>query len=136
MERRFARAAEERATFAGTKPTPTGRRRSSIPVIEISRAASKDDALAGLERWRARWPVAAAALEPADVLVDSMRGRSTTWTRVRVNLTHVAEADRPPQEALDPDYDPTVEWLGQDPPGAPERPVRKRKPPAEPTTPD
>ena len=83
--------------------------------------------------------MAAAALEPADVLVDSMRGRSTTWTRVRVNLTHVAEADRPPQEALDPDYDPTVEWLGQDPAAAPERPTRKRKPrtePAEPAGPD
>jgi DNA ligase D-like protein (predicted polymerase) len=114
MERRFARAAEERTTFAGTKPTPTGRRRSSIPVIEIARAANRDDALAGLERWRARWPVAAAALEPADVLVDSMRGRSTTWTRIRVNLTHVAEAERPPQEGLDPDYDPTTEWLGPD----------------------
>ena len=79
-------------------------------MIEISRAAKKDDALAGLERWKARWPKAAGALEPADVLVDSMRGRSTTWTRVRVNLTHVAEADRPPQEALDPDYDPMTEY--------------------------
>ena len=116
MERRFARAAEEGATFAGTRPTPTGRRRSAIPVIEIARAAAKDDALAGLDRWRARWPTAAAALEPADVLVDSMRGRSTTWTRVRVNLIHVPEADRPPQEALDPDYDPTVEWTGADRP--------------------
>ncbi len=92
-----------------TRPTPTGRRKSSIPVIEIARAAKKDDALAGLGRWKARWPAAAAALEPADVLVDSMRGRSTTWTRIRVNLTHVAEAGRPPQEALDPDYDP---WAG------------------------
>ena len=106
MERRFAQAAEERATFTGTRPTPTGRRRSSIPVIEIARAAKKDDALAGLERWKARHPAAAAALEPADVLVDSMRGRSTTWARVRVNLTHVPKADRPPQEPLDPDYDP------------------------------
>ncbi len=135
MERRFNRAAEERAGFRGTKPTPTGRRRSSIPVIEISRAAAKEDALAGLDRWRARWPAAAAALEPADVLVDSMRGRSTTWTRVRVNLTHVAEADRPPQEALDPDYDPSVEWLGQDPSGAPDRPARRRATPAEPSEP-
>ena len=79
-------------------------------MIEISRAARKGDALAGLERWKGRWPKAAAALEPADVLVDSMRGRSTTWTRVRVNLTHVAEAERPPQEALDPDYDPLTEY--------------------------
>ena len=108
-EREKARVALERR-WSGTRPTPTGRRRSSVPVIEISRAARKDDALAGLERWKARWPKAAEALEPADVLVDSMRGRSTTWTRVRVNLTHVAEADRPPQEPLDPDYDPLTEY--------------------------
>jgi DNA ligase D-like protein (predicted polymerase) len=120
LERRFARAAESRASFGGSRPTPTGsrptptgsrptptgRRRSSIPVIEIARAAKLDEALAGLERWKARWPAAAAALQPADVLVDSMRGRSTTWTRIRVNLSHVAAADRPPQESLDPDYDP------------------------------
>ena len=102
MERRFARAAEERGSFSGTRPTPTGRRRSSIPVIEIARAAKKDDALAGLERWKARWPTAAGALEAADVLVDSMRGRSTTWTRIRVNLTHVPEADRPPRRRSTP----------------------------------
>jgi hypothetical protein len=130
MERRFARAAEEHGTMSGTRPTPTGRRRSTIPVIEIARAARKDDALAGLERWKARWPAAAAALEPADVLVDSMRGRSTTWTRIRVNLSHVAEADRPAQEALDPDYDPWIEWEGPDRSGAGERP--KRKPKADP----
>jgi hypothetical protein len=110
LERRITRAAEERGAFTGTRPTPTGRRRSSVPVIEISRAAKKDDALAGLERWKARHPQAAARLEPVDVLVDSMRGRSTTWTRVRVNLQHVPEADRPPQEALDPDYDPWSEY--------------------------
>jgi DNA ligase D-like protein (predicted polymerase) len=129
MEKRFTRLAEEKAAAkaagVGTRPTPTGRRRSSIPVIEISRAAKKDDALAGLERWKTRWPVAAAALEPADVLVDSMRGRSTTWTRVRVNLIHVAAADRPPQEALDPDYDPWTEWEGPDRSGQLERPARK-----------
>ena len=125
MERRFAQAAEERGAFSGTRPTPTGRRRSSIPVIEIARAAKKDDAVAGLERWKARWPKAAGALEPADVLVDSMRGRSTTWTRIRVNLIHVAEADRPPQEALDPDYDPLTEWDGPDRSGQLERPPRK-----------
>ena len=100
-----------------TTPTPTGRRRSAVPVIEISRAARKEDALAGLERWKARHPDAAALLEPADVLVDAMRGRSTTWTRVRVNLIHVPEADRPGQAPLDPDYDPRVEWLGAEPDG-------------------
>ena len=91
-------------------PSPTGRRRSTKPLIEIARAARKEDALAGLERWKARHPEAAAHLEPADVLVDAMRGRSTTWTRVRVNLEHVPEPLRPPQEALDPDYDPWAGW--------------------------
>ena len=126
MERRFTRAAEEHGEFSGTHPTPTGRRRSSVPVIEISRAAKKDDALAGLERWKARHPAAAAPLEPADILVDSMRGRSTTWTRVRVNLVHVPEIDRPPQEALDPDYDPFSEWEGPDRSGQLERPPRRK----------
>jgi bifunctional non-homologous end joining protein LigD len=128
MERRFTRAAEEHTTFTGTRPTPTGRRRSGLPVIEIARAAKKEDAMAGLDRWKARWPDAAAALEPADVLVDSMRGRSTTWTRVRVNLTHVAEPDRPPQEALDPDYDPWAEWIGPDRSGQRERAPKKPAP--------
>jgi bifunctional non-homologous end joining protein LigD len=90
----------------------TGRRQSKHPLIEIARAAKKEDALAGLERWKSRHPEAAAKLEPADVLVDAMRGRYTTWTRIRVNLRNVAEAERPPQEALDPDYDP---WDGQEP---------------------
>ena len=97
--------------WEGTRPTPTGRRKSNVPVIEISRAASKAEALEGLDRWKARHPEAAAALESADVLVDGMRGRSSLWYRVRVNLTHVPEADRPPQEPLDPDYDP---WAGYD----------------------
>ncbi len=93
--------------------TGTGRRQSSAPLIEISRAAKKEDALAGLERWKARHPAAAALLTEPDVLVDAMRGRSTTWTRVRVNLHAVPEAERPPQEPLDPDYDP---WNGMKPP--------------------
>ena len=71
--------------------------------------ATKDDALAGLERWKARHPDAAAHLEPADVLVDAMRGRFQTWTRIRVNLQHVPEALRPAQEPLDPDEDPLSE---------------------------
>jgi DNA ligase D-like protein (predicted polymerase) len=88
------------------RASPTGRRVSSKPLIEIGRAARKEDALAGLERWKARHAAAAALLEAADVLVDSMRGRSSTWTRVRVNLEHVPEALRPAQEPLDPD----LEW--------------------------
>jgi hypothetical protein len=76
---------------------------SKHPLIEIGRAQRKEDALAGLERWKARHPEAAAYLEPADVLVDSMRGRSSTWTRIRLNLQHVPDPLRPAQEALDPD---------------------------------
>jgi hypothetical protein len=84
----------------------TGRRRPKHPLIEIARAGRKDDALAGLERWKARHPDAAAHLEPADVLVDAMRGRFHTWTRIRLNLQHVPEPLRPPQEPLDPDDTP------------------------------
>jgi bifunctional non-homologous end joining protein LigD len=93
----------------GKASGPSGRRRTSAPLIEIARAASKDEALAGLERWKARHPEAAALLEPADILVDAMRGRSSTWTRIRLNLRHVPKAQRPAQEALEVDYDP---WPG------------------------
>ena len=93
--------------------TGTGRRQPSAPLIEIARAAKKEDALAGLERWKVRHPAVAALLTEPDVLVDAMRGRSTTWTRVRVNLQGVPEAQRPSQEPLDPDYDP---WDGMKPP--------------------
>jgi DNA ligase D-like protein (predicted polymerase) len=91
---------------------PTGRRKSTKPLIEIARAETKAEALEGLERWKSRhadvWPL----LEPADVLVDSMRGRSSTWTRIRLNLEHVPAASRPPQEPLEVDYDP---WAGFQP---------------------
>jgi len=82
---------------------PSRRRQPSHPLIEIARARRRDDALAGLERWKARHPEAAGHLEAPDVLVDVMRGRSSTWTRVRVNLRHVPTELRPDQEALDPD---------------------------------
>jgi hypothetical protein len=72
-------------------------------LIEIGRAQRKEDALAGMERWRVRHPEAATHLQPADVLVDSMRGRFTTWTRIRVNLQNVPQELRPVQEPLDPD---------------------------------
>ena len=85
---------------------PSKRRMSTKPLIEIGRAARQADAIAGLERWKARHPDAWPHLRPADVLVDAMRGRSTTWTRIRVNLEHVPPELRPPQEPLDPDYDP------------------------------
>ena len=89
----------------------TGRRTPKKPLIEIARAKKKEDALAGLERWKARYPEVAKLLEVPDVLVDAMRGRSTTWTRIRVNLEHVPETERPAQEALDPDYDPMTDSL-------------------------
>jgi DNA ligase D-like protein (predicted polymerase) len=78
-------------------------RRPKHPLIEIGRARRKEDALAGLTRWKRRHPQAAAHLEPADVLIDAMRGRYSTWTRIRVNLQHVPEELRPNQEPLDPD---------------------------------
>jgi hypothetical protein len=77
--------------------------RKKPPLIEIGRAKHKDDALAGLERWKKRHPKAAAHLQAADVLVDAMRGRYSTWTRVRVNLQNVPAELRPAQEPLDPD---------------------------------
>jgi bifunctional non-homologous end joining protein LigD len=86
--------------------TPSRRRALAHPLITISKAARKDDALAGLERWKARHPDAASKLTPSDVLVDAMRGRYTTWTRIRVNLRHVPEGERPAEEPPDPDYDP------------------------------
>ena len=87
----------------------TGRRVSTKPLIEISRAETKEEAESGLERWKARHPEVAARLEPTDVLVDGMRGRFKLWYRIRVNLEHVPEAERPLQEPLEVDYDP---WAG------------------------
>ncbi len=87
-------------------PVTSGRRRTTMPLIEIARAASQTEALAGLERWKQRHTDVAALLEPADVLVDGMRGRSSTWTRIRVNLRNVPPDQRPEQEQLEVDYDP------------------------------
>jgi bifunctional non-homologous end joining protein LigD len=99
-----------------TASGPTGRRKSSMPLIEVARAAGQAEAMAGLDRWKERHPDVWPLLAPPDVLVDSMRGRSSTWTRIRLNLRNVPEADRPPQEALEVDYDP---WASG---GAPPRP--------------
>jgi len=92
-------------------PTKLEERRRAYPVIEIGRARQKADALAGFERWKARHPEAGAHLQPADVLVDAMRGRFRTWTRVRVNLQHVPEPLRPAQEPLDPDENLADDWI-------------------------
>jgi bifunctional non-homologous end joining protein LigD len=107
---RAARTGSAAGTDTAASPaSPTGRRQSTKPLIEIARAQTKAEALEGLERWKARHPGVWPLLEPADVLVDSMRGRSSTWTRIRLNLEHVPEPQRPPQEPLEVDYDP---WAG------------------------
>ena len=90
--------------------SPTGRRRSTQPLLVIGQAAAKEDALAGLDRWRQRHPEAAKLLAVDDVLVDAMRGRSTLWWRIRVNLRHVPEELRPAPGPPDPDYDPWSQW--------------------------
>jgi bifunctional non-homologous end joining protein LigD len=92
----------------GKSSGPTGRRRTTMPLIEVARAATEAEALEGLERWKARHPDVWPLLAPADVLVDGMRGRSSLWYRIRLNLRNVPEAQRPPQEALEVDYDPWV----------------------------
>jgi DNA ligase D-like protein (predicted polymerase) len=98
----------------GPRVAPSrARRTSKHPLLEIGRAREKADALAGFERWKARHAKAAAHLEAADVLVDALRGRHRTWTRVRVNLQHVPVDLRPAQEPLDPNEDMAEEWKGQ-----------------------
>src|SRR6202000_1801420 len=81
--------------------------RQQMPLIVVANSTDKQAALAGLERWKARHPEASSHLAVDDVLVDSMRGRSSTWTRIRVNLRNVPEDLRPAQETPDPDDDPT-----------------------------
>jgi hypothetical protein len=92
-----------------TKPTPKAPR-TKMPLLVVANSPNKEAALAGLERWKSKHAEAAELLAVDDVLVDSMRGRSSTWTRIRVNLRHVPEALRPVQETPDPDDDPTREW--------------------------
>ena len=96
----------------GKETGPTGRRRTTLPLLEIARAATEREASAGLERWKERHPTVSPYLAPADVLVDSMRGPSTTWIRIRVNLRNVPEEIRPHQEALEVDYDPWQAYRG------------------------
>ena len=135
MEGESPRVAPSRAKKAA-KPTDgtalVKRRRSTMPLITIANSTDKQAALDGLERWKAKHPEAAKLLAVDDILVDSMRGSSSTWTRIRINLRHVPEEMRPPQETPDPDDDPTRkwrEWRAQ--PEArsetPERPRRSRK---------
>lgn len=104
------RVAPSRRKTANAKEKGSGRRKSIHPLITVANAKHKETALAGLERWKARHPEAAALLQLDDILVDSMRGRSSTWTRIRVNLRHVPEGKRPAEETPNPDYDPSREW--------------------------
>ena len=126
MEGEAPRVAPSRARRASAKPraqraaasegaaerveSPTGRRRSKMPLIVVAQSPDKASALAGLERWRERHANIAALLAVDDVLIDSMRGRSSTWTRVRINLRHVPEEQRPAPEPPEPDDDPTRAW--------------------------
>jgi bifunctional non-homologous end joining protein LigD len=95
-------------TSTAKKSAP--RSRVKMPLIVVANSTSKEAALAGMERWKKKHPLVVSHLAPEDVLVDSMRGRSSTWTRVRVNLKNVPEEIRPVQETPDPDDDPTREW--------------------------
>jgi bifunctional non-homologous end joining protein LigD len=109
MEGEAPRVAPSRAKSAVAKKSP----RVKMPLVVVANSPDKNAALAGLERWKSKYPQVAALLAVDDVLVDSMRGRSSTWTRVRVNLRHVPEELRPAQEMPDPDDDPTREWRGR-----------------------
>jgi DNA ligase D-like protein (predicted polymerase) len=113
MEGEAPRVAPSRAKSAprlqaGTKPQT--KTRSKMPLIVVANSPDKEAALAGLERWKSKYAEAAGLLAIDDVLIDSMRGRSSTWTRIRVNLRHIPESMRPAQETPDPDVDPTREW--------------------------
>ncbi|HEX3249150.1 MAG TPA: DNA polymerase domain-containing protein [Pyrinomonadaceae bacterium] len=103
------RVAPSRARSA-TKKSAAKPKRTKMPLIVVANSPDKKAALEGLERWKKRHPKVAKLLAVDDVLVDSMRGRSSTWTRIRVNLRNVPEKQRPAQETPDPDDDPTREW--------------------------
>jgi hypothetical protein len=90
----------------GARRDGSGRRQSMMPLIEIARTKTKDEAMTALDTWRERHPAAAERLQPADILVDGMRGPSSIWYRIRINLQHVPDGQRPPQEELIADYSP------------------------------
>jgi hypothetical protein len=109
MEGEAPRVAPSRAR-SGVKKSGAKKSRKKAPLLVIANSPDKQAALAGLEKWRRKYPEAAKLLAVDDVLVDSMRGRSSIWTRIRVNLRNVPEALRPAQETPEPDDDPTREW--------------------------
>jgi len=104
MEGEAPRVAPSRAKSAPKTP------RVKMPLLVIANSPDKSAALAGLEKWKRKHRKVSKLLAPEDVLVDTMRGRSSTWTRIRVNLKNVPEDLRPKQETPDPDDDPTREW--------------------------
>ncbi|MGD0678397.1 MAG: non-homologous end-joining DNA ligase [Polyangiaceae bacterium] len=106
----FPKAEGEARRVAPSRAKTAPPRRSKMPLVVVANSPDREAALSGLERWKSRHPDAAAHLADDDVLVDAMRGRSSTWTRIRVNLRHVPEGARPDQETPDPDDDPTRAW--------------------------
>src|ERR1700737_3885377 len=110
LERLLALAEElgpaEKAPKGARRGAGTGRRQSAMPLIEIARTKTKDEAMAALDTWRERYPAAADRLQPADVLVDGVRGPSSIWDRIRVNLQDVPDDQRPPEEEFIADYSP------------------------------
>jgi bifunctional non-homologous end joining protein LigD len=119
----FAKATADKS--ADQQDAGPGRRVPKHPLIEVARSTKKDEALAQLETWKAEHATVAALLEPADVLVDSMRGRSSTWTRIRINLQHVPEHERPKAPALPPIPNP---WANANPEEWHRRPRKAQKP--------
>ena len=118
----FRRMEGEAPRVAPSRAKSAAKPRVRMPLVVVANSPDREAALAGLERWKSKHPEAAAHLAIDDVLVDSMRGRSSTWTRIRVNLRHVPEAIRPAQETPDPDDDPTRAWRES-------RPKRRRSAP-------
>jgi hypothetical protein len=128
MEGESPRVAPSRARSAASgsaaaKKSP----RQKMPLIVVANSQSKEEALAGLERWKARHPEAASHLAVDDVLVDAMRGRFSTWTRIRINLRHVPEDERPPQETPDPDAPPQFKPPADGSWSSPAKPKRRAK---------
>ncbi|MDQ6624193.1 MAG: DNA primase, partial [Verrucomicrobiota bacterium] len=109
MTREGPRVMPSRAKSAARKSTPKAPR-TRMPLLVVANSPDRNAALAGLDRWKSKYPEVSGLLAVDDVLVDSMRGRSSTWTRIRVNLRHVPEELRPAQDTPDPDDDPTREW--------------------------
>jgi DNA ligase D-like protein (predicted polymerase) len=112
LERAKELGPAEKAPKGARRSDGSGNRISTMPLIEIAKTKTKDEAMAALDVWRERYPAAAERLEPVDVLVDGMRGPSSIWYRIRINLQHVPEEQRPPQEELIADYSPWENYTG------------------------